>query len=137
MAGKQIIQWLWIPVILVFLYAGWVIYSRWASNRDIAAEAQQERAEQDQKILDKLGAGRLKILMFYANPPAIRRGDTMLLCYGVSNAKSARIEPAVDGVGPALSRCVEAKPAANTTYTLIAQDEAGAEIKSTVEVQVQ
>lgn len=137
MSGKQIIRWFWIPVVLVFLYAGWVMYSRWAGNRDIAAEAEQKRAEQDQKILDKLGAGNLKILMFYANPPAIQRGATMLLCYGVSNAKSVRIEPSVEGVGPALSRCVEAKPTTNTTYTLIAQDEAGVETKSTVDVQVQ
>ena len=136
MSAKQIVKWAWIPVVLAFLYAGWVLYSRQADNRRIAREAEVKRAEQDQKILDKLGGGELKVLMFYANPPVIQRGDRALLCYGVSNAKSVRIEPAVDGVGPSLSRCVEVKPAGDTKYTLIATDESGREEKSELEVKI-
>jgi hypothetical protein len=59
------------------------------------------------------------------------------LCYGVAMAESVRIEPAVEGVGPALSRCVETKPIRKTTtYTLRAAGKNGAEATSTVAVAV-
>jgi hypothetical protein len=133
---RGLVRWTWIPVVLVVLYSGWILYSRRADNLRIAEEAEQRRAEQDRKILDKLGSGQLKVLMFYANPPVIRRGDRALLCYGVANAKTVRIEPEVDGVGPAISRCVEVVPVKTTSYKLIATDEAGGEQVSSVEIRV-
>jgi hypothetical protein len=118
---RKLLKWTWIPVILVLAYSGWLFYQRSADNKRIAAEAERKRAEADQKVIEKLGSGSLKILMFYANPPAIRPGEKTLLCYGVSNATAVRIDPPVDGVGPAISQCVEARPRADTTYTLTAE----------------
>ena len=106
MSGKELVRWTWIPVVIAFTYAAWVLYSRQAENERIEEKAVHERAAEDQKVLEKLGSGRLKILMFYANPPVVSRGEKTLLCYGVSNATAVRIEPNVEGVGPAISRCV-------------------------------
>lgn len=136
MTAKQVAQWTWIPVILVFAYSGWVLYDRRAENARIEESQEKAKAKADLEIVEKLGGERLKILMFYANPPVLARGEKGLLCYGVSNAKTVRIEPAVEGVGPTLSRCVTIHPKEQTTYTLVAADEKGQEEKSTVEVRI-
>jgi hypothetical protein len=137
MSGKELVRWTWIPVVIVFAYAAWVLYSRQAENKRIEEKAVQERAAEDQKVLEKLGSGRLKILMFYANPPVVSRGEKTLLCYGVSNATTVRIEPDVEGVGPAISRCVEAAPRSDTTYTLTAEGANASKETGTVSVRVQ
>jgi hypothetical protein len=136
-SAKQIVRWTWLPVLLVFVYSGWVLYSRRTDNARIAEEAERKRIVAEGEVVEKLGGGNLKMLMFYANPPIIKSGEKTLLCYGVAGAKSVRIEPNVDGVGPSLSRCVEASPKQTTTYTLIAADTAGVEQKSEIEVRVQ
>ena len=41
---------------------------------------------------ETLGGDRFEILNFYAVPGVIRRGDSAQLCYGVSNAKTVRLE---------------------------------------------
>ncbi|HEV2448127.1 MAG TPA: hypothetical protein VGS58_19485, partial [Candidatus Sulfopaludibacter sp.] len=48
-------------------------------------------------------------------------GHSTVLCYGVLNAKTVRIEPPVEGVSPALNRCVEVAPLHDTRYTLTAE----------------
>lgn len=127
---------MWLPVVLAFAYSGWVLYSRRADHQRLAQEAEQRRAEQDRQIVDKVGGGELKVLMFYADPPAVRPGGTVQLCYGVAMADAVEIEPAVEGVGPALSRCVETKPIrATTTFTLKASGK-GREASGTVTVEV-
>ena len=127
---------MWVPVVLAFAYAGWVLYSRQADHERIAEKAEQERAQEDRKIIDQVGGGELKVLMFYADPPTVRAGGTVQLCYGVAMAESVKIEPAVEGVGPALSRCVETKPIqATTTFTLAAAG-GGREATGRVTVEV-
>ena len=136
MTANQVAKFTWIPVILVFAYSGWVLYNRRAENARIEESREKAKAKADLQIVEKLGGERLKILMFYANPPVVGRGEKGLLCYGVSNAKTVRIEPEVEGVGPTLSRCVEIHLKEQTTYTLVAVDEKGQEEKSTVEVRI-
>jgi hypothetical protein len=127
---------MWVPVVVAFSYAGWVLYSRQADHRRIAEQAEQQRADQNRQIVDQVGGGELKVLMFYADPPAVRPGGTVRLCYGVAMAESLQIEPAVDGVGPALSRCVETKPIrSTTTFTLKAAGN-GREATGSVTVDV-
>ena len=134
---RKVLLWGWVPVCAAFLYTGWVLYSRNAENRQIDAERERSRAKDDAAIVEKLGGGELKVVAFYANPPKIRAGSKGLLCYGVVNAKTVRIEPVVADVGPALSRCVDAAPTKSTTYTLIAQDEQGKGIHSTTTITVE
>ena len=122
---------------LVLLYAGWVLYSRRTDNARITEEAERKRILAEGKVVDKLGGGKLKVLMFYANPPIVGRGERTLLCYGVAGAKAVRIEPNVEEIGPSLSRCVEVFPKQTTAYSLIATDAGGIEEKSEIEVRVQ
>jgi hypothetical protein len=74
--------------------------------------------------------------MFYANPGAIRRGESAQLCYGVANAKAVKLEPQSNPVWPSLSRCVEVAPAKTTIYTLTIEDAAGNTKSQTLEVKV-
>ena len=67
----QIVRWAWIPVLLVFVYSGWILYSRRTDNARIAEAAERQRAIADGEVVDRLGGGKLKILMFYANPPIV------------------------------------------------------------------
>jgi len=123
--------------LLAVAYAGWVIYSRSSENRELEKAAEQKQGEADAKVLEKLGGSSLKILMFYANPPVVRKGGHGLLCYGVSNAKRVQIEPGVEGTGPSISRCVEVRPSKDTEYTLKASDDKGGEASQSVTVRVQ
>ena len=81
-------------------------------------------------------ASRAKITQFYASPPVVAKGDKTLLCYGVEGAKAVRIEPAVEQLSPALTRCFEVKPEKTTSYTLTAEDSGGAAVTQAVEVTV-
>jgi hypothetical protein len=137
MSAKEIVRWTWIPVLLVFAYSGWVLYNRKTYSERLAREHEQKEAAADRQILEKLGSGNLKILMLYANPPVIRRGEKVLLCYGVANADTVRFDPPVEGAGPSLSRCLETHPTKTASYTLIAEDAAKTVQKSTVTVRVE
>lgn len=75
-----------------------------------------------------------RITQFYAAKPAIPRGEDVLLCYGVENATAVRIDPPVQQIQPALSRCVTVSPVQTTTYTLTA--EAGSSKPSSQSVTV-
>jgi hypothetical protein len=77
-----------------------------------------------------------KILQFYARDSVLTEGGKTVLCYGVSDARSVRIDPPVDGVGPALSRCVEVRPKRETLYTLIAEGSDGRAVSQAVDVQI-
>jgi hypothetical protein len=78
----------------------------------------------------------VKITQFYANPPSIPRGEKSLLCYGVEGAVSVRIEPPVEQLTPALTRCFEVRPKEGTTYKLIAEGRAGGRSEQTITVDV-
>ena len=65
--------------------------------------------------------GPVRILRFYASTGSIAAGGKAQLCYGVENAKSVRISPAVDKVLPAANRCLEIVPDRTTHYTILAE----------------
>src|SRR5450432_207518 len=69
----------------------------------------------------------VRITQFYADSSSVARGQRVLLCYGVENAKTVRLDPPGQELSAALARCVEATPSSNTTYTLTA---AGADGKT-------
>jgi hypothetical protein len=126
----------WSLIALILLYVGWVSYSRHQENREIERRAATQRRADDQRTVDMLGGTRFDILSFYASPGAIRRGDTAQLCYGVSNAKSVRLEPQADAVWPSYSRCIQVSPEKSTTYTLTADDGAGHSKTATLTIEV-
>lgn len=78
----------------------------------------------------------VQITQFYASTPVVPKGEASLLCYGVEGAARVRLEPPVENLSPALTRCFEVRPEATTTYTLIAEGRDGAAVKQSVTVQV-
>jgi hypothetical protein len=78
-----------------------------------------------------------KIDQFYTTDSVIAKGVTTKLCYGVSNAKAVRIEPALERLWPTQMRCIEASPTTTTTYTLFAATtEGGPEVSQTTTITV-
>ena len=126
---RKIVRITWIPVILLALYTGWLIWQRRSYQLP-------PRPPQPQVSDPLLAYGdRLKILQFYG-PPEIQRGASALVCYGVVNAKSVRLDPPVEPVWPSLSRCFNVSPARTTTYTLTAQSADGQSASKSYELKV-
>jgi hypothetical protein len=92
--------------------------------------------ERKSETPEKPASPAVKVTQFYANPPIVPKGGKALLCYGVESAATVRIEPPVEQLGPALTRCFEIKPADTTTYKLIAEGRAGGRAESTATVTV-
>jgi WD40 repeat protein len=62
----------------------------------------------------------VEIIYFRAMPSTIAPGGRAQLCYGVTNARAARIEPDVGEIKPSEKDCVYIQPKQTTTYTLTA-----------------
>lgn len=107
-------------------FTGWIFYSRWNDNQAAVRARQEREAQSARQTLELLGGDELKILTFYPLRNTVRRGGTSTVCFGVSGAKSVRIEPEIEAIKPVISRCVQASPRKTTTYTLIAQGRRGA-----------
>jgi hypothetical protein len=78
----------------------------------------------------------VKITQFYANPSSVPKGGRALLCYGVESASKVRIEPPVEELNPALTRCFEVHPAQTTTYKLIAEGRSGGTAEATATIAI-
>jgi hypothetical protein len=126
---KALVRIMWIPVAISLMYLGWVFWQRHSE------QAQPKAARVERDPLAEYGTA-LKILQFYASSGQIAGGEKALLCYGVVNAKAVRLDPPVETVWPAVSRCFEVKPAKTTKYTLTADGAGGATVSESVEVVV-
>jgi hypothetical protein len=128
--------------LIVLGYTAFVFWSRWQVNQDIAAK---ERAAQAAKVRDDaaksfevLGGADFKIVSFYAMPGTIHRGDEVDMCYGVSNAKSVKLDPPdVASMFSSLNRCVKVSPKKTTTYTFTADDGKGTTKTAQLTIEVQ
>jgi hypothetical protein len=119
---------MWVPVLLSVLYAGWVFWQRRS-----AVPAQEPRVERDP--LAAYG-NSVKILQFYTAAPKIAPGAKALLCYSVINATAVRLDPPVEKVWPAMSRCFDVTPARNTLYTLTAEGAEHRTVSESIEIAV-
>jgi hypothetical protein len=124
---------LWIgfgaAVVIVLLYVAYTFWSRQTENADLAFKQQAARSaqqrESDAAAVEELGGSDFKIIAFYASPGLIHRGDTVDMCYGVSNAKAVKLDPPEANVWPSANRCMQVTPKKTTTYTLTADDGKG------------
>lgn len=114
-------------VLIALGYAAWTFWSRHEENQRLEQAAKNDEARRDAEVTRTLGGDSLKILTFYASPAKVARGEKALVCYGVSNARSVRIEPRIEDIKPAISRCLEVHPKADTEYKLTAVDAKGKE----------
>jgi len=131
-----VLPFLTVALLAALAYDTWVFYSRWSDARQAERARQEKEAADAQRTLDVLGGGGLKIVSFYATPGAIHPSEHASLCYGVTGAKSVRMEPAMEVLHPALSYCMQVSPAQSTEYKLFAQDTAGHIVTSTVTIRV-
>src|SRR6185312_9426614 len=74
-----------------------------------------------------------KITLFYTSPSTVVIGEPAQLCYSVENTTKVSLDPPVDRVWPALTRCIEIKPVKPTTYTLTAENAEGVKVTATTE----
>ncbi|HUB80984.1 MAG TPA: hypothetical protein VMB03_19400 [Bryobacteraceae bacterium] len=124
---KQLQIPLGVATVIALVYLGYVVAARHMARQHLA-ERQQAAGpteEQKSKFLGTYGGSAVKILQFYARDPEILDGQSTVICYGVVNAKSVRMDPAVADVYPALNRCVDAAPRHDTKYTLTADGNDG------------
>ena len=122
---RKALPYLTVATIIAAAYDGWFFYSRWRDAREWKAVSKAQESEAARRTIDMLGGGQLKILNFYPNPAAIRRGDHANICYGVYGAKSVRIEPPVEALHPAVAHCLQVTPSRSTEYRLVAEDGSG------------
>lgn len=78
----------------------------------------------------------LKITQFYSDPAVIRGAGSVNLCYGVEGATTVTLDPPVERLWSAMSRCFEVNPKTTTTYTLTAEDGRGNKVSQKTMVQV-
>ena len=127
-------------VAIVLCFVGYTFWSRRTENADLAYKQQAaktaQQRESDAAAVEELGGSDFKIIAFYASPGLIHRGETVDMCYGVSNAKTVKLEPQENPVWPSYSRCVDVKPTKTTIYTLTIDDGAGNTKTQSIEVKV-
>jgi hypothetical protein len=133
---RRAMPYLGILIVLGLIYDGFIFYSRWSRKQDEREAQANQATEQERKTVEAYGGLDLKILTFYAAPEVIGRGTHTNLCYGVTGAKNVRMDPPVDAVWPALTRCVQVSPRKDTEYKLTAEDDAGHSITQSVTVKV-
>ena len=112
------------------------LYTRGSSTPAPEPARPAASAQRNAETLAYYGNGQLKVLSFYANPVEVKRGAQTLVCYGVSNATTVAIEPAIGETWPSTGRCVEVTAANDTEYKLTAADAAGHQQTRTVALHV-
>jgi hypothetical protein len=116
-------------------YVAWIFLSRQAATRRWVQQHEKPAVENPLFAKTYLG-NEVKILQFYARDGNMTEGTNTVICYGVVNAKSVKIEPPVDGVGVSINRCVETAPGRDTHYTLSAEGADGAIVSESLDLRV-
>jgi hypothetical protein len=123
-------------MVLAALWTGSIIYSRHQSASASERESQQKQTDADRKVVAAFGGDQLTILGFNAAKGEVPTGGRVVLCYGVSNAAHVKIEPGVEPIKPAISRCLNVFPKKTTKYTLTAEDATGNSKKASLTINV-
>ncbi len=127
-------------LLIVLAYVGYTMWSRKTQDADLAYKQQAAKSaqqhESDAAAVEELGGSDFKILAFYASPGLIHRGETVDMCYGVSNAKTVKLDPPEGNVWPSANRCLQVTPKKTTTYTLTIDDGKGKTANQTLTITV-
>jgi hypothetical protein len=114
-------RYLGIAMAVAAVYTGWIFLGRYLSDRRWDSSRQPAQPDRPGEIERIYGGTKVKILQFYARDASVTEGTPSVICYGVVNARSVRIEPPVEGVSVSPNRCVEVTPVRDTRYTLTAE----------------
>lgn len=124
----KVVRIMWVPVLVFALYTLSVFWRRdpmWPFGRRPYIERDPMAAY----------GKSVKILQFYG-PREIAAGGKALVCYSVVNATAVRLDPPVERVWPALSRCFNVTPTTSTRYTLTAEGAKHTTVSKSLEVAV-
>jgi hypothetical protein len=124
---------LWIGLSLAVARLGWVWLARHDGRLRMEDATEAKRGRSYQIPADD---GAVGITQFYARSGEVTAGDANLICYGVRNARSVRIEPPVETLMPAANRCFFVDPQEDTTYKLVAEGTDGGEVSESFRVRV-
>ena len=99
----------------------------------LRADPEPDARASDQPLtpptLPASGPDRASILIFSPRPGSLAAGRPTRLCYAVSDAVQARVEPGVGDVPPTSTlNCVRIAPARTTTYQLTASGRDGHQV---------
>jgi len=121
---RRLQVWLTAAMVIAILYVGWVFLNR-RGTAPRSARTDPAQASREAEWQRTYGGTGVRILQFYAREGNVIEGDKSVICYGVLNAKSVRMDPPLPGVSVALNKCVEIEPVRDTRYTLIAEGNDG------------
>ena len=122
-------------LLIALAYLAWVGLTRYSANREFQRETAESEAARYKQLVP--ASTELKITQFYASKPEAARGESVLVCYGVENARAVRIEPAIEQqLIPLPVKCFPFTPQRTTTLKLVAEGEKGGEVTASVTVKV-
>jgi hypothetical protein len=126
-----------VGILIAVLYVAWTFYSRHQSNVEAERAAAAKEQEKRQRTVDAVfGNGEIMFSVFSADTGVLERGQHTQLCYGVTNAKSVKLDPPIAELKPTYRNCLEIAPAKTTTYTITADDGKGHTKSESLTVQV-
>jgi hypothetical protein len=134
---RAILPYTTVLTIIVALYVGWTLWSRHQSEVEGARQAQQKAADAERERNDQITQhGQLTFTTFYAADATVKRGASTMMCYGVMNAVSVKLDPPVEPVKPTERHCFDIHPTKTTSYTLTATDASGQSKSLSITVKV-
>jgi hypothetical protein len=122
-------------ILALLVYTVSIFVARYRERQEAAAERAKVR-EEAARTYENLGGSEFKITNFYGVPAALGPRESATICYGVSNAKSVRLDPPVEEVWPSFNRCFDVSPKKTTTYTLTIEDGSGHTKSSSIAIEV-
>lgn len=125
---------LWVALLFALLHLGWTWLHRRDANQRMTRASVTARQRAAGGVIDR--STDVKILSFYATAGEIRDGDPEIICYGVQNARAVRLEPPLEQLTPALTRCFWAEPHRNSQYKLVAEGFDGRQVSESFKVRV-
>lgn len=125
-ALRAILPYTTVVTIVVAVYVAWIMYSRYASDKEAVQKARESAAAAEQQRNAAITQhGELSFTTFYASDATVAPGQTTRLCYGVMNAKTVKMDPPVEELRPTERHCMDIAPKKTTTYTITAADDTG------------
>ncbi len=116
-------------------YLGWTWLQRHEATVRMERGLLAGRRRAEPQGVDSTGTG-VRITQFYARAGEMTDAERNLVCYGVVNAQSVRMEPPVENLTPSPNRCFWVEPQQDTTYTLFATGSDGSQDSATFQLRV-
>jgi hypothetical protein len=131
---KKVLRYSAAGFLIALAYVGWI----WFTRRSASQEFDRRLEERDAAKYKQLAPAdtTLRITQFYASKQDATRGESVLVCFGVENARSVRIEPPIEQLLPLPSKCFPFAPQRTTKLTLVAEGDKGGEATALLWIKV-